>query len=60
MSFPSRAHITVRAATVTTNSRLKEFEWVSVNEAYRSTSLAASMKRLSWITVWNLAYLEMD
>ncbi|KAB8261316.1 ankyrin repeat-containing domain protein [Aspergillus pseudonomiae] len=27
-----------------------EFAWVSINEAHRSTSLAASMKRLSWIT----------
>ncbi|RAH41309.1 uncharacterized protein BO95DRAFT_273763 [Aspergillus brunneoviolaceus CBS 621.78] len=28
-----------------------EFAWVSINEAHRSTSLATSMKRLSWITV---------
>ncbi|PYH99293.1 hypothetical protein BO71DRAFT_221224 [Aspergillus ellipticus CBS 707.79] len=27
-----------------------EFAWVSINEAHRSTSLATSMKRLSWIT----------
>ncbi|KAF2825893.1 hypothetical protein CC86DRAFT_324609 [Ophiobolus disseminans] len=27
-----------------------EFAWVSINEAYRSTSLATSMKRLSWVT----------
>ncbi|KAK1144042.1 hypothetical protein N8T08_005952 [Aspergillus melleus] len=27
-----------------------EFAWTSINEAHRSTSLAASMKRLSWIT----------
>ncbi|KAE8131502.1 ankyrin repeat-containing domain protein [Aspergillus pseudotamarii] len=27
-----------------------EFAWVSINEAHRSTSLAASMKRISWIT----------
>jgi hypothetical protein len=30
---------------------LQEFAWVSINEAHRSTSLATSMKRLSWITV---------
>ncbi|KAF4441559.1 ankyrin, partial [Fusarium albosuccineum] len=28
----------------------QEFAWVSINEAHRSTSLATSMKRLSWIT----------
>ncbi|KAF1936893.1 hypothetical protein EJ02DRAFT_386559, partial [Clathrospora elynae] len=27
-----------------------EFAWVSINEAHRSTSLATSMKRLSWVT----------
>ncbi|KAJ3536429.1 hypothetical protein NM208_g6716 [Fusarium decemcellulare] len=27
-----------------------EFAWASINEAHRSTSLATSMKRLSWIT----------
>lgn len=27
-----------------------EFAWVSINEAHRSTSIATSMKRLSWIT----------
>ncbi|KAF2997583.1 hypothetical protein E8E13_002417 [Curvularia kusanoi] len=27
-----------------------EFAWVSINEAHKSTSLATSMKRLSWIT----------
>ncbi|KAF9885096.1 hypothetical protein FE257_000736 [Aspergillus nanangensis] len=27
-----------------------EFAWVSINEAHRSTSVATSMKRLSWIT----------
>ncbi|PLB43650.1 ankyrin [Aspergillus steynii IBT 23096] len=27
-----------------------EFAWTSINEAHRSTSLATSMKRLSWIT----------
>jgi hypothetical protein len=30
---------------------LQEFAWVSINEAHGSTSLATSMKRLSWITV---------
>ncbi|KAF4947140.1 hypothetical protein FSARC_14045 [Fusarium sarcochroum] len=28
----------------------QEFAWVSINEAHKSTSLATSMKRLSWIT----------
>ncbi|KAH4074382.1 hypothetical protein HBH98_076040 [Parastagonospora nodorum] len=27
-----------------------EFAWVSITEAHRSTSLATSMKRLSWVT----------
>lgn len=27
-----------------------EFAWVSINEAHRSTSLATSLKRISWIT----------
>ncbi|KAF2188018.1 hypothetical protein K469DRAFT_567803, partial [Zopfia rhizophila CBS 207.26] len=27
-----------------------EFAWVSINEAHKSTSLATSMKRLSWVT----------
>ncbi|OAF62704.2 hypothetical protein VC83_01210 [Pseudogymnoascus destructans] len=27
-----------------------EFAWVSINEAHRSTNIATSMKRLSWIT----------
>ncbi|KAF2800332.1 hypothetical protein K505DRAFT_228981, partial [Melanomma pulvis-pyrius CBS 109.77] len=27
-----------------------EFAWVSINEAHRSTSIATSIKRLSWIT----------
>ncbi|KAG5664912.1 hypothetical protein KAF25_008646 [Fusarium avenaceum] len=31
-----------------------EFAWVSINEAHKSTSLATSMKRLSWITVRDL------
>ncbi len=30
---------------------VQEFAWVSINEAHRSTSIATSMKRLSWITV---------
>jgi hypothetical protein len=30
----------------------QEFAWVSINEAHRSTSIATSMKRLSWVTVW--------
>ena len=29
----------------------QEFAWVSINEAHRSTSIATSIKRLSWITV---------
>ncbi|KAH1724127.1 hypothetical protein KXX25_000846 [Aspergillus fumigatus] len=28
----------------------QEFAWVSINEAHRSTSLATSLKRISWIT----------
>ncbi|KAH8727040.1 hypothetical protein GQ44DRAFT_704442 [Phaeosphaeriaceae sp. PMI808] len=27
-----------------------EFAWVSINEAHKSTSIATSIKRLSWIT----------
>lgn len=30
----------------------QEFAWVSVNEAHRSTRMAESMQRLSWITAW--------
>ena len=29
----------------------QEFAWVSINEAHRSIDLAASMKRLTWITM---------
>jgi hypothetical protein len=29
----------------------QEFAWVSINEAHKSTSIATSMKRLSWVTV---------
>jgi hypothetical protein len=29
----------------------REFAWVTIIEAHKSTSIASSMKRLSWITV---------
>ena len=41
---------------------VQEFAWVSINEAHRSTSIATSMKRLSWITVriCSLTYYMLD
>ena len=30
---------------------VKEFNWVSINEAHKSTSISTSIQRLSWITV---------
>jgi hypothetical protein len=32
-------------------NHIQEFAWVSINEAFKSTSTATSAKRLSWVTV---------
>ncbi|RHZ71842.1 hypothetical protein CDV55_108739 [Aspergillus turcosus] len=46
--FSERMHETIDAAERDIHGQ--EFAWVSINEAHRSTSLATSLKRISWIT----------
>ncbi|KAF7161585.1 hypothetical protein CNMCM5623_007120 [Aspergillus felis] len=46
--FSEQMHQTINAAE--RDIQNQEFAWVSINEAHRSTSLATSLKRISWIT----------